>query len=74
YYTRIDYEHALSSLPTSHENIFGEHLGAGAELFLGPGVSVDADVRYIFLNPTTNHVIGRNFNYWQLTAGVNFFF
>ena len=74
YYTEIDYEHELSFIPTSHQNIFGEHLGAGAELFLAPRLSVDADVRYIFLNPSTNQVIGREFNYWQITAGINFFF
>jgi len=74
YRTRTDYKGPFSSIPDDHQNIFGEHLGAGAELFLGPRVSVDADVRYIFLNPTTDQVIGRDFNYWQITFGLNFMF
>lgn len=74
YYTRFDYSGQFASTPNRTEHIFGEHLGAGAELFISPGVSLDADVRYIFLNPTTDQVIGRDFNYWQITAGVNFFF
>src|SRR5258708_3460084 len=63
YRTRIDHSGVFSAIPDVHQNIFGEHLGAGAELFLGPRVSVDADVRYIFLNPSTDRVIGRDFNY-----------
>jgi len=74
YRTRTDYKGPFSSIPDDHQNIFGEHLGAGAEVFLGPRVSVDADVRYIFLNPTTDQVIGRDFNYWQMTFGLNFMF
>jgi len=74
YRTRIDYSGVFSSIPDDHQNIFGEHLGAGAEIFLGPQVSIDADVRYIFLNPTTDQVIGRDFNYWQITFGLNFMF
>jgi len=74
YRTRIDYSGVFSAIPDQHQNIFGEHLGAGAELFLGPRVSVDADVRYIFLNPSTDRVIGRDFNYWQITFGLNFMF
>lgn len=74
YRTRIDYSGALGSIPDDHQNIFGEHLGAGAELMLGDRVSLNADVRYIFLNPDTAQVIGEDFNYWQIAFGVNFFF
>ena len=74
YYTRFDYTGAFASIPNRSEHIFGEHLGAGGELFFSPAVSIDVDVRYIFLNPTTDEVLGQQFNYWQTTAGLNFFF
>jgi outer membrane protein W len=74
YYTRVDYTGQFASTPNHTEHIFGEHLGAGGELFFSPRVSLDVDVRYIFLNPTTDKVIGRDFNYWQITAGLNFLF
>ena len=51
------------------------HLGAGAEIMLGKSTSIDADVRYIFVNATTQQVIDdQNFNYWQITFGLNFYF
>ena len=74
YYTRYDYSGQFASTANRTENIFGEHLGAGAELFLGKSISLNADVRYIFLNATTDKVLGGQFNYWQATAGLNFFF
>jgi opacity protein-like surface antigen len=74
YYTRVDYKGAFSSISDKTEHIFGEHLGAGVELMLGPRTSVDLDVRYIFLNPSNDQVIHREFNYWQVTLGVNFLF
>jgi hypothetical protein len=74
YYSRTDYEGALSSNSSTTESIFGEHLGAGAELMLGPRTSLDLDIRYIFLNPTNDQVIHLDFNYWQITLGLNFYF
>lgn len=74
YRTRIDYSGVFGSIPDDHQNIFGEHLGAGAEIMLGDRVSLNADVRYIFLNPTTDQVIGKDFNYWQIAFGLNIFF
>jgi outer membrane protein W len=74
YYTRIDYRNLYSTIPDKTEHVFGEHLGAGAELMLGPRTSIDADVRYIFLNPSNNQVIHRDFNYWQIAFGLNFYF
>jgi opacity protein-like surface antigen len=74
YYTHVDYRGIFSALNDHTEHIFGEHLGAGAELFLSPRVSIDGDVRYIFLNPKTDQVIHRDFNYWQITVGLNLFF
>jgi opacity protein-like surface antigen len=74
YYTRIDYKDGFSSISDKTEHIFGEHLGAGAELMLSPRSSLDLDLRYIFLNPTNDQVIHREFNYWQITLGLNFYF
>lgn len=75
YYTRVDYRGTFDTLNNDRtEHIFGEHLGAGVELMLGPRVSVDLDFRYIFLNPTRDKVLDRDFNYGQITFGVNLFF
>jgi outer membrane protein W len=75
YYTRVDYRDSFALVNRDRtEHIFGEHLGAGAELMLGSRVSLDMDVRYIFLNATNDKVIHREFNYWQVTFGVNFYF
>jgi len=75
YYTRIDYRDSFALVNKDRtEHIFGEHLGAGAELMLVSRVSLDMDVRYIFLNATNDKVIHGDFNYWQVTFGVNFFF
>jgi len=75
YYTSVHYRGALSLLfKDQTDNEFGGHLGAGLELRLGSSASVDADVRYIFLNPSVDAVKTRDFDYWQITAGLNFFF
>ncbi len=74
YYTNIDHRGGSSGIPDVTEQVFGEHLGGGLELFFGPRVSLDADVRYIFLNISTHAVINQDFNYWQVTFGLNFFF
>jgi opacity protein-like surface antigen len=75
YYTRVDYRGALASISNTNDHFFGVHLGAGAEIMLGKSASIDADVRYIFQNATTQQVlVDRNFNYWQITFGLNFYF
>lgn len=74
YYSRIQYSGLFSSIHDRTENIFGEHLGAGGELMLSSRTSADVDARYIFLNPTNDQVIHRDYNYWQITFGVNLYF
>ena len=75
YYTRVDYRGALASISNTTNHFFGVHVGAGAEIMLGKSASIDADVRYIFQNATTQQVlVDRNFNYWQITFGLNFYF
>jgi hypothetical protein len=74
YYTRVTYTGTLSGISNQTEHVFGGHAGAGLELRLSGTSSLDADIRYIFLNPTNTQVKSGDFNYWQVTFGVNFFF
>ena len=75
YYTRYDYRDNFALLYQDRtDNIFGVHLGAGGEVMLGSRASLNLDVRYIFLNATNDQVIHSDYNYWQLTAGLNFYF
>ena len=74
YYTRVDYKGSFSAINDTTDHFFGVHLGAGVELMLGKSVSINADGRYIFINASDQDVINRDFNYWQITFGLNFFF
>jgi opacity protein-like surface antigen len=74
YYTRIDYKGSFSAINDTTEHFFGIHLGAGVELMLGKSASLNVDGRYIFINASDQDVINRDFNYWQITFGLNFFF
>lgn len=74
YYSRITYGGSLSGLSNQTDHSFGWHTGAGLEIKLGTSASINADLRYIFLNPGDNAVSADNFNYWQATAGLNFLF
>jgi len=75
YYTRTHYRGPFSLLYKDQTtNTVGAHLGAGVEARVGPSASLNADVRYIFLNPDVDGVKSRDFDYWQFTAGLNLFF
>lgn len=74
YYTRITYTGTLSGISNQTEHVFGGHAGAGLEIRLSSTTSLDGDIRYIFLNPTNTQVKNGDFNYWQVTFGLNFFF
>lgn len=75
YYTRVDYKDSFAVINKDQtEHQFGEHFGAGVEFMLGAHSSLNADVRYIFINATNDSVFSGDFNYWQLTLGVNFYF
>jgi len=74
YYTRVDYSGLFSAFSDSTDHNFGAHLGVGADLMLGARTSLDVDVRYIFLNPSSEQIKDQDFNYWQITFGLNFFF
>ena len=73
YYSRITYSGALTGISNDTEHTFGTHAGMGLDLKLGRW-TLDADFRYIFLNPTGTQVADGDFNYWQVTFGVNFTF
>jgi opacity protein-like surface antigen len=74
YYTRVEYSGALSATPNTDDHVFGEHFGAGLELIVGKNVSIDGDIRYIFQNPSNAQVRNGDWNYWQVTFGINLFF
>jgi opacity protein-like surface antigen len=73
YYSKINYGGALSGLSNETENTFGTHAGAGLEIRLGRVASIDADFRYILLNPRSSAFQSGDFNYWQATLGLNFY-
>lgn len=74
YYTRITYSGVLSDISNQTEHKFGGHGGAGLEILLGPRTSIDGDIRYIFVSPSSSQVKSGDFDYWQVTFGVNFIF
>jgi hypothetical protein len=74
YYTRITYTGVFSGVSNQTDHAFGGHVGAGLEVRLGPKTSIDADLRYIWLNPSSRVVNRSDFDYWQVTGGINLFF
>lgn len=78
YYTWYDYSEPASALGFEDESNFnlGYHFGAGIEFALSPKVALNADYRYLFLNPNDNQesLEGANFNANVFTAGLMFYF
>lgn len=74
YYTRFTYTGILSGISNQTDHVFGGHVGGGLEILLGPQTSIDADIRYIFVNPSSSQVKSGQFDYWQITFGLNLFF
>jgi len=50
HYTDVDFRGALSGVEDRTSSEFGGQLGGGADLPIGERVTLDADIRYIFLN------------------------
>jgi len=71
YYSRLDFSGALAGTPDDTDRTFGVHGGIGADLKLGK-VVLDADLRYIFLDPTSNQIRRWDWNFMQITVGLNF--
>jgi hypothetical protein len=81
YYQRFHFEDNLSSIDDETDSVFGLHVGAGAQLFAWDWASLNADVRYIILDESDDisgfqgtDLDDDEFDYWQLTASLNFFF
>lgn len=77
YYTRTTYHDSLSFLDSETDHTFGVHLGAGAELVLTPKMTVNADVRYVFMDEPgvdNSKLEDEEWDFWQITLGLNFGF
>lgn len=72
YYTRIDYDAA--NLDDESDHFFAVHIGGGAEMNVGDSISLNADLRYVFVNDPNLDVEDEEFDYWQFTAGANWKF
>jgi opacity protein-like surface antigen len=78
YYTRYEFSGIASEIGLNDDSDFnmGYHFGFGAEFPLSPHVALNADYRYLFLNPHRNEesLDGANFNGNVITAGLMFYF
>lgn len=78
YYTRYNFSEAAAGLGFEDDSSFnlGYHLGFGAELPLSNNVALNADYRYLFLNPDENEesLEGASFSGNVFTAGLVFYF
>lgn len=74
YYTTSDFSGSLSSVSGDTESMFGAHLGLGARLQLGDKMSLNGDLRYIFLEPNDDALEDEEFDTVQFTVslGMNF--
>lgn len=76
YYSRIDYDDSIGG-GSDTDSLFGFHVGAGTNLWLSSRFSLFSDFRWIFLDePGVDNSTIKNeeFDYWQLTFGMNFGF
>tara|TARA_R100001143_G_C3361257_1_gene136203 strand:- start:20053 stop:20646 length:594 start_codon:yes stop_codon:yes gene_type:complete len=78
YYTRYEVSGIASEIGFDDDSSFnlGYHLGFGTEIPITSHVALNADYRYLFLNPNTNEESfdGANFNGNVFTAGLMFYF
>ncbi len=78
YYTNYSYSEAAEALgfKDSSEFNLGYHLGFGLEIPLSRNVALNADYRYLFLNPGNNDesLMDADFNGNVITAGLMFYF
>jgi len=73
YYTRFDFSGSLSGIDSDAESMFGAHLGFGARFVLG-GTNLNADLRYIFLEPDEDALQDEDFDTIQLVLSLGFSF
>jgi opacity protein-like surface antigen len=80
YYTFYDYSDDAKSIPGVHNHhkvTFGYHLGFGLEIPFTKHVALDADYRYVFLNPksdTFGEVGDADFSGNMFTGALMFYF
>jgi opacity protein-like surface antigen len=78
YYTRTDIDEDIAG-EDEHEtdNLFGFHVGAGLNLWLSDRFSLFCDFRWVFLdrpNVDDGNIRDQEYDYWQVTFGMNFRF
>ncbi len=78
YYTMYTFSDEAANLGFEDDSEFniGYHLGFGAEFPLSPNVALNADYRYLFLNPDEGDesLEGASFDGNVFTAGLMFYF
>jgi len=70
YHTVVNFRGSLSSVDDEHDFTVGFHAGIGLEWQLTPTISINGDVRFIFMDEPAH--VTDNFDFWQFTVGVNF--
>lgn len=74
YYTRVDFDDNIGGGHDT-DNIFGFHAGAGLNIWLKPGFSIFGDFRWVFLDRPgvdDSNLSDQEYDYWQITFGLNF--
>jgi len=74
YFTRVDYEDELGWYDSETDHAFGFHVGAGAELNAGDKIVLNVDFRYVFIDEPgvdNSDLDEEEWDYWQITGGVN---
>ena len=74
YYTTTDFSGSLSGVDSDTESMFGAHLGIGARLSLGQSLSLNGDLRYIFIEPNGDALEDEDFDTIQFTVSLGFGF
>jgi hypothetical protein len=72
YYTRVNFSGVLSSSDDTTTHFFGGHLGAGVRIGMGGAAVLNADVRYIFVEPDEDELEDENFDAIQIVLALSF--
>ena len=76
YYTRVDFDDSIGGGDET-DSQFAVHVGAGGELSLGPGFTLFADFRWLFLDEPgvdNSNIEDEEFDTWMVTIGGLFRF
>lgn len=74
YYTVVDFSGTLSGFDGETDHWFGGHIGFGARMMVGSSMSVNGDLRYIFIEPDGDNLEDENFDTIQISLGLSFEF